>query len=219
MKRWILAVLVALSRGRLRLRVPDAADALFLTFDDGPDPVHTPALLEVLRRHGARATFFLVGRRLRAHPQLARELLDAGHALGNHSDSHSSFDELPWDRQRQEIEAVEGELRALDGTDNHWFRPPRGRLSVGCLWGVFLGTVRVQLWTMDSNDFKADAATVRDRLLAAPLRGGDVILFHDDGPAAAQALDELLPRWRQRGFRFPAMQPPGRQPRQDAVAP
>lgn len=210
MKRLALRALAALSAGRLVLRVPRARDAIYLTFDDGPDPVHTPALMRVLERHGARGTFFLVGARLRDQPQLAGQLVAAGHALGNHSENHPWFDRLPWSRQREEVDAVEQVLRRVDGEPRHWFRPPHGRLSFGCFWGMLLGGLRVMLWDIDSEDYRRSPADVRDRLLRRRLRGGEVILFHDDGGAAAQALDELLPLWRQRGYSFPALDAPGR---------
>ena len=205
MKRLLLRLISRLSGGKLLLRVPGADDALYLTFDDGPDPVHTPELMQVLARHGAKATFFLVGSRLREQPQLAGALVAAGHALGNHSDQHPWFDRLPWRRQREEIEIVERLLHTADGHSQHWFRPPHGRLSMGCLWGLLSGRLRILLWNVDSEDYRRDATDVRERLAAWPLRGGDVILFHDDGAVAARALDALLPLWRQRGFRFPAL--------------
>jgi peptidoglycan/xylan/chitin deacetylase (PgdA/CDA1 family) len=206
MKRLLLRLLSRLSGGRLLLRVRGAGEALYLTFDDGPDPVHTPELMQVLARHGAKATFFLVGSRLREQPQLAGALVAAGHALGNHSDKHPWFDRLAWRRQREEIEIVESLLRTADGRSHHWFRPPHGRLSMGCLWALLSGKLRILLWSVDSEDYWRDAAAVRERLAALPLRGGEVILFHDDGAVAAQALDALLPLWRQRGFRFPALE-------------
>ena len=90
--RWVL------TRGDRARRV------LHLSFDDGPHPEHTPRLLDLLAAHDARATFFLIGREAERHPDVVRRILDAGHALGNHSWSHPHFDRLDPAAQREEID-------------------------------------------------------------------------------------------------------------------
>jgi peptidoglycan/xylan/chitin deacetylase (PgdA/CDA1 family) len=204
----------ALVRGvRARETLPAADDAVALTFDDGPDPEFAPAFLDELRRLGIVATFFVVGHRVRARPDLVRRALEEGHAVGSHSDTHPEPWTVPlraltrdYRRGRQAAEA------ALDRRVR-LFRPPKGYLD-GAGAAAMLGAgVRPWLWTIDPGDWRPDVTP--DELLAGlqGLSGGDVVLFHDaiEGPLAPSALDRsatlaALPAVadlaRSRGLRF-----------------
>jgi peptidoglycan/xylan/chitin deacetylase (PgdA/CDA1 family) len=191
-KRPVSRALVRSARAREGL--PAAGGAVALTFDDGPDPEFAPAFLDELRRLRIVATFFVVGHRARARPDLVRRALDEGHAVGSHSDTHPEPWTLPlgaltrdYRRGRQAAEAVVGR-----------------RLRAG---------VRPWLWTVDPEDWQPGATT--DEILAGldGLTGGDVVLFHDaiEGPLAPSALDRsatlaALPAVadlvRSRGLRF-----------------
>ena len=111
-----LRVLRFLPNGWLMTSGPtDAARNLYLTFDDGPHPDHTPALLALLAEHGAKASFFLVGREVERHDALARRIASEGHTLGNHSYSHPRFEALTLDEQLEEIERTQRLLTGIDG--------------------------------------------------------------------------------------------------------
>jgi peptidoglycan-N-acetylglucosamine deacetylase len=189
----------------LRTRGPE--DAIYLSFDDGPDPEHTPRLLEVLHRHGVPATFFVIGLLAEARPGCMQDIVAGGHALGNHSMAHPVMGSMNRVDQWTEIARAETLLTAIDGHSRHAFRPPHGRVTWGAFAGCARHRVRLQLWTRDSLDYRLDGAAVTARLRARPPVARDVLLFHDDGPAAALALDALLPVWRDRGLRFAALWP------------
>jgi peptidoglycan/xylan/chitin deacetylase (PgdA/CDA1 family) len=198
---------------RARRDLPGADDAVALTFDDGPDPHFAPAFLDELRRLGIVATFFVVGHRTRARPDLVRRALDEGHAVGSHSDTHPE----PWTvglpalardyrRGRQAAEAALGRPVRL-------FRPPKGYLDGAGAAAMLTAGVRPWLWTIDPEDWQPDATS--DGILRGleGLAGGDVVLFHDaiEGPLAPSALDRsatlaALPAVadlaRERGLRF-----------------
>lgn len=176
--------------------------AIHLTFDDGPDATHTPRLLDLLDRHAAKATFFLRGDHAERNPDLTRRLVSAGHALGNHSFSHPSFDQLTWSRQVEEIERTDRVLASFDGQAKHVFRPPYGRLTARTLALCLSRRQRVALWTHDSFDFRLDAGAVLQRLRELPVRRGDIFLFHDDAPSGVAALERILPEWRAAGLAF-----------------
>ncbi|HJZ86640.1 MAG TPA: polysaccharide deacetylase family protein [Polyangia bacterium] len=181
-----------------------------LTFDDGPDPAVTPRLLELLAAHGQRATFFLIGRRAQAHPDLVRAIVARGHAIGNHSYTHAWSTPL-WTTGRlaADLARCQEVLMRAAGVRPRWFRPPVG------LFGprVESAARRVSLalcgWTLRSNDgalFGYDATRVRARVLAR-LRDGDVILLHDGAershrrPRAPEVLPALLELLAARGLR------------------
>jgi peptidoglycan/xylan/chitin deacetylase (PgdA/CDA1 family) len=176
--------------------------AIHLTFDDGPDSTYTARLIDLLAAHEAKATFFLRGDHAERNTALARRLVAAGHAIGNHSFTHPSFDRLTWRRQSDEIERTDRVLESLDGRSKHVFRPPYGKLTLRTLALCLFRRQRVALWTHDSLDFRLDVQQVLRRLRELPVRGGDILLFHDDGPTAIAALEQMLPEWRTAGFEF-----------------
>ncbi len=181
------------------------APAVYLTFDDGPHPQHTLALLDVLERHGAKGSFYLIGREVEKHPDVVRALLERGHAIGNHSMFHPKMRGLSASAQRDEIDRGDAVLQRFDGRARHAFRPPNGRVTWAALAAVLRRRQPLMLWTIDSLDYKLPAAEVARRLSARPITDGDVILFHDDAPCAAAVLSELLPTWKARGLQFPAL--------------
>ena len=197
-------VLTACSFGRIAQSPGSADGACYLTFDDGPHPVHTRALLDLLERHQARATFFLVGSHVEAEPEVAREIAARGHLLGNHSYHHRAFWQLPLARQLEEVETTERLLRQIDGRASHPFRPPQGRLSLSLALALIGRGTRTVLWTRDSLDYRLEPSAIVEHLSVADPDAGDVLLFHDDGPKALQALEVMLPRWRSSGIRFEA---------------
>jgi peptidoglycan/xylan/chitin deacetylase (PgdA/CDA1 family) len=132
-------------------------------------------------------------------------MVSAGHRLGNHSYSHGSFERLDWNRQAEEIERTDRLLESLDGSARHLFRPPYGKTTLRTIGLCLLRRQRIALWTHDSLDFRLEALDVVRRLRELPVRSGDILLFHDDGPAGINALEQLMPEWRSAGLRFAAL--------------
>lgn len=183
---------------------------LFLTFDDGPHPEFTPPVLDLLARHDATATFFVIGDRIAQHPDVVRRIVDGGHALGNHSWSHPLMGDLPLDRQIAQIDTTDAALSAFDGIAQHPFRPPCGALPANLLLHFARTGRTIAFWSYDTHDYEQlPAATLLQRVQADPPRAGDVVLMHDDSAQTVEALATLLPQWRAQGFEVRAM-PAGR---------
>lgn len=179
---------------------------LYLTFDDGPHPEHTPALLDLLARHEARASFFTIGREAAAHPELVRRIVDEGHLLGNHSQTHPQFGRLSLAGQLDEVARADAVLAPFDGRERHAFRPPRGEMSWRMLWHCIRRRVPVAYWSYDSFDYaRGDAQALLETARRHPPQPGDVILMHDDGPLSLAYLQAMLPAWRAEGYRFEAL--------------
>jgi peptidoglycan/xylan/chitin deacetylase (PgdA/CDA1 family) len=166
---------------------PDVA----LTFDDGPDPRSTPAVLDVLAEHGAVATFFLVGRRAAQHPGIVSRILQEGHAVASHSWSHPDpagqrFAPLlrEYRRGRQAVEAAAGVPVRL-------FRPPMGDVGPPSATAAVLAGVRSWLWTRDPRDWVPGCTTGEILDAVSVLHPGDVVLLHDgcELPLSEAALD------------------------------
>ena len=186
------------------------ASALALTFDDGPNPAITTKLLDLLDRHNARATFFLIGRHVRAFPSLAREIVGRGHAIGNHTETHPSLMFLSRRRIAEELERCDEAIGAAIGRAPRWMRPPYGFRGPQ-LAGVVRrrGGAGVVMWSAMAFDWRAQRA---ERVVnhLRRVRGGDMVLLHDgdhrvldgDRRPTLEALEFWLPRWKEQGLRF-----------------
>lgn len=180
--------------------------ALVLTYDDGPGEVTTRRLLDLLAAHGARASFFLLGRNAERHAELADAAVRAGHEVGSHSYRHvHPWKSLPWDPPRD----VAAGLRSL----SRWirpgalFRPPHGKLTLASWVAARCGGARLAWWTRDSRDSWERLPAPEDVVAEVRASGGAVVLMHDiDRDAARDAYvleltERLLEMARAEGLR------------------
>jgi peptidoglycan-N-acetylglucosamine deacetylase len=182
------------------VRGPGGARGVALTFDDGPDPRWTPRILDILARRGVRATFFVVGRKVEAHPELLRAIVDAGHGVGLHSYAHDRLFSLRAERRvRDDLERGIAVLERVLGHRPLLFRPPIGHTNPTIARVAdALGLVVVG-WTLGGRDGVARARPedVADRV-RRDLRDGAIVLLHDAPergdrePAAVRALPAIL---------------------------
>lgn len=180
---------------------PRASRALFLTFDDGPHPEHTPAVLDVLARHGATATFFMVGREIAAHPEIVRRIHDEGHTVAHHSYYHSEPSTTSAEQLEAEVQRTVTLLTETVGEAPRFFRPPHGKLTAGKLWSLVRHEQTVVLWNVDPKDFAApDGEAVVRWFEQRPPVAGDIVLMHDNHPQAAEALPRVLEMAKETGL-------------------
>jgi peptidoglycan-N-acetylglucosamine deacetylase len=174
-----------------------------LTFDDGPDPVHTPALLDALAELSAHATFFVLGRQVDAHPELARRIAREGHELGNHTYSHRY---LPLRRSRtvaRELAETDAAIQRATGVVPSLARPPYGGRSPRNVRAFDRSGKRTVLWDVNSFDWKGKTAQEIAARVLARVRPGSIILLHEarnGGDATVEAVRLLVPALRERGF-------------------
>jgi peptidoglycan/xylan/chitin deacetylase (PgdA/CDA1 family) len=186
---------------------PATSRAVALTFDDGPHPEHTSAVLDRLAAHGVRATFFVVGARAEAHPALVARIVAEGHALGHHSWSHGRAEETAPAALVAEARRTEALLARLTGRRPRLFRPPFGAVGVAKLVGLWRAGQAVALWNQDPKDFaQGDLAPIRRWVADAPLAGGDIVLLHDVFAHAAPAVDAVVDRVRALGLGFATLE-------------
>jgi peptidoglycan/xylan/chitin deacetylase (PgdA/CDA1 family) len=174
--------------------------AVALTFDDGPDPSFTPLVLDELERLRVRATFFLIGERARAHPELVRRIVAEGHAVGSHSQTHAEPGTLGW-RVVADFRAGRRSVERAAGRRVRLFRPPKGYLDRPERVGLVANRLRPWLWSIDPHDWEPGARPGDVLRRLEGLGGGDVVLLHDgmSGPMGPEALDrsttvEVLPQ-------------------------
>jgi peptidoglycan-N-acetylglucosamine deacetylase len=199
---------------------------LAVTFDDGPNPAITPKLLNLLDRYNARATFFLIGRFVRECPELVKEVLARGHALGNHTETHPNLFWLAQTQIRDELRRCNDSISDVTGAPPQWFRPPFGMRNpwlAGVARELDLGVV---MWTLIPGDWRSDkpgewlirrmeriAARTEHKLRnrhGDSRHAGEVLCLHDgshrqqnaDRTHTLAALEHWLPRWRDLGLDF-----------------
>jgi peptidoglycan/xylan/chitin deacetylase (PgdA/CDA1 family) len=176
-----------------------AGDAVALTFDDGPHPQGTPAVLELLAREGVSATFFLVGEQVRRGPRLAAEIVAAGHDVALHCDRHRNLLRLTPRQARADLERAREAIEAAAGRPVRCYRPPYGILTTPALLGARRHGWQTVLWTRHGADWAADAtpAAIAGQVLRRA-RGGDVLLLHDaddySAPGSWRRTVAALPR-------------------------
>jgi peptidoglycan/xylan/chitin deacetylase (PgdA/CDA1 family) len=196
-------------RGRLLgpnlVRLPASAARrreISLTFDDGPDPEVTPRVLELLDRYQAKASFFCIGEKATAQPELVKEIARRGHSVENHSyHHHRAFAFFGISRLRREVDAAQATVAAITGRPPAFFRAPAGFRSP--LLDPVLASrgLHYVSWTRRGFDaVSADPRRILQRLTRG-LAGGDVLLMHDSAPVVLAVLPALLEQLSTRGLK------------------
>jgi peptidoglycan/xylan/chitin deacetylase (PgdA/CDA1 family) len=173
---------------------PRGAPRVSFTFDDGPGAVTHP-VLDALRRHGARATFNVLGERIAGREPVLRRASDEGHEIGVHGWSHGDHRDDPEARAAGAARTADAVAVVCGGARPRLFRPPFGRTDRRLEEALAAYGLTTVLWDVDPRDFEEpEADVIRDRTLAA-LRPGSIVLLHDDRPELAPtavALDAVL---------------------------
>lgn len=179
-------------------RGPAGGHQVALTFDDGPSLVQTPAILAILNRFHARATFFEEGRHVHGREALMRQILASGDEIGNHSYHHPRYPGY------RELAATDRAIRAATGFEPCLFRPPYGLVDAKVAAAARRNRLQMILWSLDSyDDHHPGVAAIRARTVG-DARPGSIVLMHDGGhhPQTVRALPGVVRGLRARGFRF-----------------
>ena len=185
-------------------RLPTTGKTVALTFDDGPSPETTPAVLDILAAFEVQATFFVLGELVEQSPDLLRRIVAEGHGLGLHGYQHRPFVLMNTRQIKGEIERTRSAIsRACPAAVvSPWLRPPHGFKSPGVLWAVHQARLGLAGWSIDARDYvESELERVAQNILSR-LRPGAIILLHD-GPgnaATVAALPAILQGLREQGW-------------------
>lgn len=182
---------------------------IVLTFDDGPDELYTPAVLDVLGEYDIQATFFLIGERAEKHPQIMKRIAEEGHLIGNHTWSHIDMTKASDQTLQEEITKTEALINSeLNTTNTAYLRPPYGAVSESVLEKARDMGYRVIQWSVDSRDWlDRDVDKILINTLPA-VRKDSIILFHSAGGKnhnlsnTVKVLPELIQTLRMEGYSF-----------------
>ncbi len=202
MKRLIKNVLQAvLTRSIILFSVKRKNNAVVLTFDDGPDPVFTLPILDVLRRKNAKAVFFLIGQTMEANPGLVKQIIDEGHSVGMHSYSHNRKNTYSNREQMNEVYRSMQIFKKFN-IKTDIYRPVYGQISFLEFAICVMNGICTVLWTLSSGDFeKTGSQNIINRVIDN-VNPGDIILFHDDNQYVVDALGVIIDTLRDKGLMF-----------------
>jgi peptidoglycan-N-acetylglucosamine deacetylase len=180
---------------------------LFLTFDDGPIPEVTPDVLEILKRYNAKATFFCIGENIKKHPEIFQQVIQDGHAVGNHTYNHLNG----WKTKKEEyLENIKKcrEVLNLKQQSSNLFRPPYGRITP-FQYSIINKQYSIIMWDVLSEDWKKEL-TPEDcfQKVKRNAKPGSITVFHDSLKATERmkpALEKTLKYFSEKGFRFESL--------------
>lgn len=172
---------------------PAGSPAIALTFDDGPVPGVTERILDALRTHGLHATFFMIGEKVAAAPELATRVLQEGHELGHHTYTHRKLTELSDAEVEAELEKTDAIFQKIFGHRAEWFRPPFGALRQDQAARVRKHGMKVAMWSVDSEDWRGGAGSEVTERILTHLHPGAILLCHDV-PVTAGSIEITLAR-------------------------
>jgi peptidoglycan/xylan/chitin deacetylase (PgdA/CDA1 family) len=182
-------------------RVKGCSTEIALTFDDGPHPLYTKRLLQVLADEGIKATFFLSGSEIEKFPELAEAIALQGHEIANHSFSHNRMSEIGFSSY------LKGVLRTSTLTSRfqknmvRLFRSPYGEMNLKFIWLILRHRYKYVKWSIDSRDsFIEIERELIECIRKTSIQAGDILLFHEDYPTTLAAMPDIVKGLKARGF-------------------
>ena len=202
------------------MRVETTERVIALTFDDGPNPLYTPQILDVLAHYQVKATFFMVGTNVRQYPQIVREVQEGGHAIANHTQSHPRLIGRSFAQVREELRLCDQALCEVERhhqslrpvMSDRWFRPPYGAYDITAAVAAQSLNQRMAIWSCSGDDWKGDHGEIVANRLRAGIQPGAIVLLHDgwvttdtaaiqDRSGTVDALRLILPELQAQKYR------------------
>ncbi len=200
------AAVPALPPPRLREPTPrDGRGVIYLTFDDGPDPVVCGQVLATLKAERAPATFFVVGQRVLRYPEVTRRMFADGHTIGNHSWDHARLTAQGYGTVLSEITRTQDVVTQVIGVRPALFRPPYGATNPRVATAAAAAGLRTVNWTVDPRDWAQPGAGAITARVVAGARPGAIVLLHCLHPQTVVALPQIIRTLRARGYQFAAL--------------
>ena len=187
------------------VRDDDAGKVIYLTFDDGPWAGHTRRVLKLLDEYDAKATFFQVGEEAAARPELTRDVVAQGHALGSHTWNHKDLRKLSRRAVSHQITRTSAVLGRTSGRPITCLRPPYGAKNARVMSVIRSKKLAMKLWDIDPRDWKKPGASVIAKRVISKAYPGAVVLMHDGGGNRSQsvkALKRILEALGKKGYRY-----------------
>lgn len=185
-------------------RIPTVNQEVFLTFDDGPTPIITEKVLDILTQFGAKATFFCIGKNAQNHPQIVTRILNEGHAIGNHTQTHRRGWKTGYAQYLRDV------VQAKQHLDTVLFRPPYGQITRSQTRAL-KNHFHLIMWDILSGDFDPEMSVEQCiQIVSNQCVPGSIVVFHDSmkaSPILLQSLPIILQQLQEKGFAFSSISP------------
>ena len=185
-------------------RIPTVNQEVFLTFDDGPTPIITEKVLDILAQFGAKATFFCIGKNAQNHPQIVTRILNVGHAIGNHTQTHRRGWKTGYAHYLRDV------VQAKQHLDTVLFRPPYGQITRSQTRAL-KNHFHLIMWDILSGDFDPEMSVEQCiQIVSNQCVPGSIVVFHDSmkaSPILLQSLPIILQQLQEKGFAFSSISP------------
>lgn len=181
------------------------AKKIALTFDDGPHPVNTPKILEILKKYDVKATFFIIGVNAKNYPEAMQKVIDEGHEIGNHTYSHILLKDKDKSEIIKEIADTEKAISKDEEFSTVLVRPPCGSYDESLLDVARENDYKIVLWSIDTHDWAHATTKEIVSTVTKQVSGGDIILFHDYISGVnntPEALKIIIPKLINKGYEF-----------------
>ncbi len=178
-------------------------NAVALTFDDGPHFSNTSRILDILRAHKIKCTFFLNGVCIEKNIDIARRIHDEGHEIGNHLYNHVNVRKLTYNKMFREISSCDKQIDRCGQKNTYLFRPPYGLYDLKILWYSLVYKKKIVMWSYDCNDcFIKSENELLQAIDRFKISSGDIILLHDDSKYIAPLLEGIISNVKRNGLHF-----------------
>ena len=184
-----------------------ASKKIALTFDDGPHPVHTEKILDILKEYGVKATFFIIGSNAQRYPEIVKRTFDEGHELGNHTYNPVFVNRVSDEKLREEISSTDKVISDITGTRPIIFRPPGGAYNDSKVEVISDTGHKCILWSwwQDTRDWSCPSVDTVVNTVVSNLHDGDIVLFHDfnsGNTPTVEALKVIIPQLIEKNYEF-----------------
>ncbi len=188
-------------RGKRISSVPVNGKYVALTFDDGPHPTYTPKILDILKKHNAKATFFVLGSRVKSHPSIVARTVNEGSEVGVHTWNHPNLTKCSPSKVRKEIGDTLKVIQAASNYTPRTMRPPYGAVNAN-LVGMFAAEYNLStiMWSIDTNDWRKPGIQKVINEAVNKAQPGSIILIHDIHGSSYEAVDGIVTGLIKRGY-------------------
>ena len=194
------------AKGQTRITFTDChveGPYIAITFDDGPSATQTPRLLKMLRERGIKATFFCCGQCVAQSPEIAKQIVEEGHEIANHSWNHPSLSKMSEAAVRDQLDRTHNVIKQTTGVTPTLMRPPYGNFTVKQrAWANAVWNYKIILWDVDTLDWKHHSPAKTESFTMAQTKKGSIILCHDIHKTTVDAMPATLDALRAKGFKF-----------------
>ena len=187
----------------------DDEKVIALTFDDGPDEVFTPQVLDILKKNNVKATFFVVGEKVEYNKELLKRQYTEGHEIGNHTFTHINVAKNSYDKVEKEITDTQNAVKNVIGVEPKIFRPPYRAMSKSVCDIIVSKKMNIILWSnLDPRDWSNPGVGNIINTILTKVQNGNIILLHDynnrrnDKSQTIQALEVVIPKLKEKGYKF-----------------